>query len=294
VIVPSTAMHTEPLAEPGNARPSPESDVTVAVNFASAGSAGVVPFGGLTYPGQLLPTLVVSVGALITVVEPVDQVMVPPVASAVAGPGVEEPPVSPPVQPLITMLPVMLPVMVVHVMVLGVQAKVNVLSSVIVPSVPMHTEPFDVDGSNMPLPESAVTEDTKDSAVGSAGGVPVFGGLTYPGHFFGEIDVSVGAATVVVEPDAQVVVPPVASERGLNGNELPPVFPPVHPLTTIVVDTVPVSVVQLILPPAAPAVPDSPNVSPATGISMAAQVIITRRIASLSLFWDRPQRTSPR
>jgi hypothetical protein len=70
VIAPEGEMHTEPLADPGRASPSPLSEVTEAVNFSSMGSAGVVPLGGFTYPGQAFPTDVTKVGAPIVVLEP--------------------------------------------------------------------------------------------------------------------------------------------------------------------------------------------------------------------------------
>ena len=86
---------------------------------------------------------------------------------------------------------------------------------------------------------------------------------------------------MVVEPEVQVTVPPVARLAADIGIELPPVLPPVQPLTTIVLDAFPVMVVQVIFPVAAPAVPEIPKVRPAIGMSMAAAVTKMRRIVSL-------------
>jgi hypothetical protein len=86
---------------------------------------------------------------------------------------------------------------------------------------------------------------------------------------------------VVVAPETQVTVPPVAKLVADSGSELPPVLPPVHPLIVSVPDAFPVNVVHVIFPVAAPAVPAIPNVRPATGMSMAARVSNIRRIGSL-------------
>ena len=51
-----------------------------------------------------------------------------------------------------------------------------------------------------------------------------------------------GAATVVLPPETQSMVPPVARVAALSGSELPPVLPPVQPETVMVDD--PVMVVQ--------------------------------------------------
>ena len=93
-------------------------------------------------------------------------------------------------------------------------------------------------------------------------------------------DASTGAPTVVVLPDTQVMVPPVARAKADSGCELPPVLPPVHPLTVMLPDSLPVSVVQTIFPVPAPAVPAIPKVRPATGKTMAASVSKIRRIGS--------------
>ena len=54
----------------------------------------------------------------------------------------------------------------------------------------------------------------------------------------------------MVLPLIQVTVPPVAKAADDMGTELPPVFPPVHPLRVIVPETVPLKPVQVMPPPA--------------------------------------------
>jgi hypothetical protein len=89
-----------------------------------------------------------------------------------------------------------------------------------------------------------------------------------------EVLFSTGALMVVVLPLTQVIVPPVASVELFSGCELPPVLPPLHPLTTVVPDTVPVRVVHVILEnlawAAAPAGPAASTDAPVSGTVNAA------------------------
>lgn len=93
-----------------------------------------------------------------------------------------------------------------------------------------------------------------------------------------EMSVRVGDAVVVVEPETQSVVPPFSNADAFRGSEEPPVFPPVHPLITTVPVALPSMLVQLIFPPAAPAVPARPTVSADTGSATAASNNNVRRI----------------
>ena len=268
--MPSVPRQTAPLAEPGSLRPSPVSAVTTAENFSAVGLVAAF----FTYPGQWVAAVGLSVGAPIVVLPPDNQLMVPPVAKVRADNGTEPPPVLPPLQPPTAMLPLMFPEMLVHEIVLAVHVIFRGFNAVIVPSVPMQTEPVSAPGMKMPSPESAVTVDVKLSAVGL---VAAF--FTYPGQWVAATVVSVGTPLVVVDPETQVTVPPVARLKGLSGIELPPVFPPEHPLITRVVEAVPVKVVQVI-PEAAPAVLAIPKVRPAAGMSMTAMANKIRRITS--------------
>jgi hypothetical protein len=71
--------------------------------------------------------------------------------------------------------------------------------------------------------------------------------FTYPGQSLADVAVSAGAEIVVLPPESQVMVPPVARVAALNGCELPPVSPPLHPETVIMVDPVMVLQVMLLL-----------------------------------------------
>lgn len=51
---------------------------------------------------------------------------------------------------------------------------------------------------------------------------------------------------VVLPPDTQVMVPPVARSTAVSGWDEPPVLPPEHPLTVILPETFPVIVVHRI------------------------------------------------
>jgi hypothetical protein len=93
-----------------------------------------------------------------------------------------------------------------------------------------------------------------------------------------ERSVKVGVPVVVVEPESHVVVPPVANADPFRGCEPPPVLPPVHPLITMVEEILPLIPVQVIFPPAAPAVPARPTVSADTGSTTAASNNKVRRI----------------
>src|ERR1700733_10331762 len=101
---------------------------------------------------------------------------------------------------------------------------VSGFSALIVPSVPMQTAPLAVPGSPRPSPVSEDTVATILSAEGLDAAC-----LTYPGHLDAEVDVSVGARIVVLDPESQSIVPPVASAVAVNATELPPVLPPLHP-----------------------------------------------------------------
>ena len=58
---------------------------------------------------------------------------------------------------------------------------------------------------------------------------------------------SVSASPIVVlEPEIQSIVPPVASVVAVIEVELPPVSPPVHPLTVMVLAALPVMLVHVI------------------------------------------------
>lgn len=274
VIELSVPMQTAPLAEPGSLRPSPVSALTVARNFSAVGSVAAP----LTYPGQWVALVGVRVGAPMVVLPPESQWMVPPTAKAVAVIGVEPPPVLPPVHPLTVSVLAAFPVIVVHRRVLAVHEIFSAFNAVIEPSVPTHTSPVSVPGISMPSPVSPVTDAVKLSAEGL---VAAF--FTYPGQWVAATVVSAGTPLVVVEPETQVTVPPVARLTADNGCELPPVFPPVHPEMTRVLEAFPVKVVQVIFPVAAPAVPDIPKVRPAAGMSMAATVNKIRRMYFLSL-----------
>ena len=107
-----------------------------------------------------------SVGALIVVLPPDSQWMLPPVPRVRAGNDTEPPPVSPPLHPPTVTLPVSLPVMVEHEMVLEVHETSTFFSSEMDPLVPMHTSPEAAPGSRIPSPESPVTVAVKDSALG--------------------------------------------------------------------------------------------------------------------------------
>jgi hypothetical protein len=273
VIELSVPMQTAPLAEPGSLRPSPVSALTTAENFSAVGLVAAV----FEYPGQWVALVGVRVGAPMVVLPPESQWMVPPTAKAVAVIGVEPPPVLPPVHPLTVSVLAAFPVIVVHRRVLAVHEIFSAFNAVIEPSVPTHTSPVSVPGISMPSPVSPVTEAVKLSAEGL---VAAF--FTYPGQWVAATVVSAGTPLVVVEPETQVTVPPVARLTADNGCELPPVFPPVHPEMTRVLEAFPVKVVQVIFPVAAPAVPDIPKVRPAAGMSMAATVNKIRRMYFLS------------
>lgn len=142
----------------------------------------------------------------------------------------------------------------------------------------MHTSPLNVPGTLKPavLP---VTAPENLSAVGLLD--PPF---TYPGQCFAEVDTSVGAEKVVVNPLTHVTVPPVANAAAEIGWEPPPVFAPllsVQPLMVIVVDAVPLTPVQTVLPfgPAADATPLlSASDNPDAGMASAATTNRIRRI----------------
>lgn len=81
---------------------------------------------------------------------------------------------------------------------------------------------------------------------------------------------------VVVPPESQVNVPPVARSVAVTGFEPPPVFGPVHPLRVTLPEAFPEMVLHT-MDPAAPAVPAAiPSVSPVIGTSNAATVSKTR------------------
>ena len=114
--MPSAAMHTAPLAEPGSLRPSPVSAVTVAVKLSALGLLGP----SLTYPGQDFADVAAVVGTPMVVLPPDSQGMVPPVARSRATNDDEPPPVLPPVQSLTVRLPEIFPEAAVHVIELPV------------------------------------------------------------------------------------------------------------------------------------------------------------------------------
>ena len=71
-------------------------------------------------------------------------------------------------------------------------------------------------------------------------------------------------------------------------------LPPVHPLIVMVPVTVPVTVVQVIFPVAADATPvPSASVSPAIGMSMAAEIMNIRRIYFPFMVVQRSDPNSP-
>ena len=96
---------------------------------------------------------------------------------------------------------------------------------------------------------------------------------------------------MVVLPDTHVTVPPAARAVAAKGSELPPVLPPVQPLTTMVVLTFPVIVVHVIFP-AAPAVPANPNVSAEIGTVSTAKVSKSFRMHFLLVVPERPGRAT--
>ena len=190
--------------------------------------------------------------------------------------------------PLTVVVLVAFPEKPVHEMVLAAHEIFSAFNAVIVPSVPTHTSPVSVPGMKMPSPVSPVTDAVKLSAEGL---VAAF--LTYPGQWVAATVVSAGTPLVVVEPETQVTVPPVANARSVHRLRAPPGAPPVHPEMTRVLEALPVNVVQVIFPVAAPAVPDIPKVRPAAGMSMAATVKKFVACTSFHTSWERPQRTLP-
>ena len=96
-----------------------------------------------------------------------------------------------------------------------------------------------------------------------------------------EVAASVGALVVVVLPLTQLIVPPEARAAAGMATELPPVTPPVHPLTVMVVDAVPVIVVQVI-DAAAHAGEASPTVATDAGTASAATAAAVNRIRLIS------------
>lgn len=100
------------------------------------------------------------------------------------------------------------------------------------------------------------------------------------GHFFADVDLRTGAATVVVLPLVHVIVPPVARTVELNGRELPPVTPPVQLLRVVVPVSVPVTVVHVILTAAQAGLMLNPTAKPEIGMESAAAASRTRRIVT--------------
>jgi hypothetical protein len=111
VIAPPVPTQTSPASVPGIRMPSPVSAVTVPVKLKAVG----LGFAFFTYPGQCDADTLVSAGALLWVLEPEIQLMVPPFANCAAGSADELPPVLPPVHPLITIVLDEFPTIVVHV-----------------------------------------------------------------------------------------------------------------------------------------------------------------------------------
>ena len=158
------------------------------------------------------------------------------------------------------------------------------LSVVMLPFVAIQIAPFDVPGILMPSPVSAVTLALNFSAVGSLVGAPP---SVYPGHFLALVAPRTGAAMVVVLPLSHVIVPPPANAASMIGMDFPPVFPPVHPLTTIVDELVLVIVLHTIFV-AAHAGGATTKVAPAMGITRVAVNSNARRILPPSrlIFWE--------
>ena len=273
VTKPRNVKHAAPLTSPGSLSPSPVSELMGAVNLNAPSGVFTPPF--LTYPGQCVGEILVVAAAPTVVLAPETQLMVPPLGSMVKKKGrrSELPPVLPPVHPLMVMALVAYPDKVLQVMSIAVHEILNGLSSEMVPSVPMHTDPVSVPGRRMPSPVSPVTAAVKTSALGLE---PAF--WTYPGHLLADADVSVGAPLVVVDPETHVTVPPLAKASAEIGCEDPSVFPPVHPPMTIVVEEFPEIEVHSMCPVAAPAVLATPNVRPTSGINMATAVSSIRRM----------------
>jgi hypothetical protein len=98
---------------------------------------------------------------------------------------------------------------------------------------------------------------------------------------------------VVVLPLTQSMVPPVASVAALTGLELPPVLPPLHPLTVMVEVADPVIVVQTIFVAAPAWVPKAITDAPETGMAKAAAKSNARRILTPSLFACLVRREPP-
>jgi hypothetical protein len=117
---------------------------------------------------------------------------------------------------------------------------VNGFRAVTVPSVPMQMAPLADPGSLRPSPVSDVTTAENFSAVGLVGAL-----LTYPGQSLADVAAIVGAPIVVLPPDDHGMVPPVASARAPNGVEVPPVLPPVQPLTVRLPATFPFTLVHV-------------------------------------------------
>ena len=89
----------------------------------------------------------------------------------------------------------------------------------------------------------------------------------------------VGAAKVVELPDTQLMTPPFSSVVPLNGSELPPVLPPVHPLMVNDV-SVPEMFVQTIFEneDAEAVPPENPTKAPEIGMDTAPSSRRTRFI----------------
>ncbi len=135
------------------------------------------------------------------------------------------------------------PVIVVQTMELPVHENFSACLMVIELSVPIHTAPLSVPGIKIPSPVSPVTEAANVSAVGLLAAF-----LAYPGHFAADVADSVGVPIVVLPPDSQLIVPPPVKVVAGIDTELPPVLPPIHPLTVMVLVVFPDSAVHVILP----------------------------------------------
>ena len=112
---PDGLMHTAPLYFPGTFNPL-VSAFTVPETLSAEGLLGGGPFfGGFTYPGHFLALVATSVAALMVVVFPLTQVIVPPETNDAVGIGWVVPPVlAVPEHPLMVMVPLTVPVMVVQ------------------------------------------------------------------------------------------------------------------------------------------------------------------------------------
>ena len=157
---------------------------------------------------------------------------------------------------------------------------------------PPQATPFVFIGFNALIAPVAVLKQTSPEDVPLVGmsdpDPPVIVAVNFsavPVHFEVVTVVRDGALMVVVAPLVHVIVPPVASVVATRATELPPVFPPEHPPTTMVPLSVPVIVEHANFTFTgfggfvADAVPAKPTIAaPDTGMVSAAININVRRI----------------